>query len=764
MNNPINAQAMNLNPNMMLDNFKSMILTMAMVKGSSDTNSQTSIFNTILLMLLVSFIDTIVIQLKQLFQAVNMKFNSYIHKKTKDMSLINNLTLTKVKRTSIIVKVETASKNPTSDAIIDLLTHLPHTKCILLQNGVYSINYSEEIEISKGLYAKLVHNASFQSSSNSVAISSNGVEEPNIERTQNVSQTESSSPNGNDKVPFSYIDVYSYTMDMEFLQNEINNIVKNYLIKMTNKLGNNIYYFSEMPLSVYRDTSGKIDHTKMPDCLHFTMKQFVTNRSFKNLFGKEIDIVRKRVEFFRDNKDWYDNKGVPYTLGILVSGSPGSGKTSLIKCIANELKRHIINIHLSESMTKSQIENLFYSEQLHVTQNGRSETYTIPINKRIYVLEDVDCQCEIILDRGNETAEQILAKKNAELKAEIERLNFALNEISTGRKMVVTGQNMPKNEVKKDEQSNQKITLSFLLNLFDGVLETPGRITFMTTNFVDKLDKAFTRPGRIDVISKFGFADHRQLIDIVEHRYDTKLTEEQLSIIYNLHPCITPAEIGRILFENFDNLDGALNGLVSYVNEYMMREQVKKEKDNALKQKIAELEQNAEQGDLQKDEYDVKMESKGESKEEVFNNKITHNAFNNKPHNNDEYNGVSFIPLDPVKKMNLSDNPLESVIKQMEESKKQMEESKKNLQKPDWLNSVYPRADGKETKEKDNNIISEMLLKQRERERDEKQMWKNSVIEVKGFTTEIMNYSEIDSNGYTGIENNELGMENDELG
>ena len=71
------------------------------------------------------------------------------------------------------------------------------------------------------------------------------------------------------------------------------------------------------------------------------------------------------------------------------------------------------------------------------------------------------------------------------------------------------------------------------MNLFDGVLETPGRITFMTTNFIDKLDKAFTRPGRIDVISKFGFSDHSQLIAIIEHRYDVTLTEEQLNIIYN---------------------------------------------------------------------------------------------------------------------------------------------------------------------------------------------------------------------------------------
>jgi SpoVK/Ycf46/Vps4 family AAA+-type ATPase len=126
--------------------------------------------------------------------------------------------------------------------------------------------------------------------------------------------------------------------------------------------------------------------------------------------------------------------------------------------------------------------------------------------------------------------------------------------------------------------------------LFDGVLETPGRITFMTTNFVDKLDKAFTRPGRIDIISKFGFADQSQLIEIIEHRYDTKLNDIQLNIINNLPQCITPAEVSRILFENFDNLNGALEGLVNYANEYSLKDKLKKEKDEELQKKVKMLE------------------------------------------------------------------------------------------------------------------------------------------------------------------------------
>ena len=357
---------------------------------------------------------------------------------------------------------------------------------------------------------------------------------------------------------FGFIDIYSYSLDMENLRAEVDIIVKNYLIKIANKLGNNIYYFSEMPLKIYRDSTGQIDYTKIPETLFFSMKRFTTNRSFNNLFGKNIDIIKKRVNFFKQNKDWYDNKGVPYTLGIMVSGSPGAGKTSIIKCISNELKRHIINIHLSDNMTKVQLENLFYSEQINILQNGKTETYTIPIDKRIYVLEDVDCQCDIVLDRASETVEQLLIKKNEDLKKQIEELKTIINNKTSTTRVINSNENIHKS----GEINNQKITLSFLLNLFDGILETPGRITIMTTNFVDKLDKAFTRPGRIDVISKFGFSDAEQLIQIIEHRYDAKLTEEQLNLIYNIPNCITPAEVGRLLFENFNDLDGSFKSII----------------------------------------------------------------------------------------------------------------------------------------------------------------------------------------------------------
>ena len=53
--------------------------------------------------------------------------------------------------------------------------------------------------------------------------------------------------------------------------------------------------------------------------------------------------------------------------------------------------------------------------------------------------------------------------------------------------------------------------MSGILNILDGIHHTNGLITIMTTNFVDRLDKALIRPGRIDYRIKFNYAVKEQI-------------------------------------------------------------------------------------------------------------------------------------------------------------------------------------------------------------------------------------------------------------
>jgi len=47
--------------------------------------------------------------------------------------------------------------------------------------------------------------------------------------------------------------------------------------------------------------------------------------------------------------------------------------------------------------------------------------------------------------------------------------------------------------------NDDPLTLSHILNIIDGPLETPGRILIITSNHPEKLDKALIRDGRMDV-------------------------------------------------------------------------------------------------------------------------------------------------------------------------------------------------------------------------------------------------------------------------
>lgn len=65
---------------------------------------------------------------------------------------------------------------------------------------------------------------------------------------------------------------------------------------------------------------------------------------------------------------------------------------------------------------------------------------------------------------------------------------------------------------RKGQEASRGVTFSGLLNALDGVASSTGRILFMTTNNVDKLDPALIRPGRIDMKFEFGPATDEQIV------------------------------------------------------------------------------------------------------------------------------------------------------------------------------------------------------------------------------------------------------------
>jgi SpoVK/Ycf46/Vps4 family AAA+-type ATPase len=535
----------------LFDSMKPMLLTMMMVNTNKD-NSQNNVFNTIWSLLMLGVIDWIISNMKHFTNFFLLYGKKYLHQ------TINNKITEKIKaNVGDFVKSEIKSiitmpiidlenqKTPIIHAILDLITNLPDTKSISLMNNIFTLSYYEPIKITNDIYIKL--------------------NTANKKNNENNSLLENEMSTNDKTTPNHYLEMYSYSSNMKELREELDIIVRDYLNKIKNKLGNQIYYFRQ--LNSENTKTANISNSNKSNIfggavLQFNMKVFHTNRQFINLFGEEISLIRKRVDFFRDNRKWYDQKGIPYTLGILMSGEPGAGKTSTIKCLANELKRHIVSIQLTNNMTKTQLESIFFDEILNITQGGKTEQFAIPIDKRVFVLEDVDCECDIVLERKDKEEERNKDKYIEELEMQVTKLKEIINNPQQNKTIIMNSSNVYTKDTEKKEDSD-KITLSFLLNLLDGILETPGRIIIMTTNFLNKLDSALIRPGRFDITVHFTKCNVQMMLDMIRYYYDIDNLEEQyvkrITLLEN--NIITPAELSKVLFENIDNIENAIISL-----------------------------------------------------------------------------------------------------------------------------------------------------------------------------------------------------------
>lgn len=96
-------------------------------------------------------------------------------------------------------------------------------------------------------------------------------------------------------------------------------------------------------------------------------------------------------------------------------------------------------------------------------------------------------------------------------------------------------------------QGLNRLTFSGLLNAIDGVTSTEGRIVFMTTNYIDRLDPALIRPGRVDFKQYIGYCTRHQLITMFKNFYpdpaDSKLAEAFANELERLGGDVSAAQI-----------------------------------------------------------------------------------------------------------------------------------------------------------------------------------------------------------------------------
>ncbi|XP_027729394.1 mitochondrial chaperone BCS1 isoform X1 [Vombatus ursinus] len=182
----------------------------------------------------------------------------------------------------------------------------------------------------------------------------------------------------------------------------------------------------------------------------------------KGLAERIIQDIRE----FINNPKWYSDRGIPYRRGYLLYGPPGCGKSSFITALAGELEHSICLLSLTDSS---------------LSDDRLNHLLSVAPQQSLVLLEDVDAA---FLSRD-------LAKENP-----------------------------------AKYQGLGRLTFSGLLNALDGVASTEARIVFMTTNYVDRLDPALVRPGRVDLKEYVGYCSHWQLSQMFQRFYPEEPTSK----------------------------------------------------------------------------------------------------------------------------------------------------------------------------------------------------------------------------------------------
>ncbi|XP_002511494.2 AAA-ATPase ASD, mitochondrial isoform X1 [Ricinus communis] len=280
---------------------------------------------------------------------------------------------------------------------------------------------------------------------------------------------------------------------------------------------------------------------------------------------KKQEIIEDLLTFSK-SKDFYARIGKAWKRGYLLYGPPGTGKSTMIAAMANLLNYDVYDLELTAVKDNTELRKLLIETT----------------SKSIIVIEDIDCSLDLTGQRKKKS-EKCLDDEKDKLEKEL-----------------------PRKELK--EEASSKVTLSGLLNFIDGLWSACGgeRLIVFTTNYVEKLDPALIRRGRMDKHIELSYCSF-EAFKVLARNYLQLEKHPMFNIIQGLmkETKITPADVAENLMPKspLDNAEKCLSNLIQALEEVKEAEALKTEQEEAAIEK-AETRREAEKEEA---EYPVKL-------------------------------------------------------------------------------------------------------------------------------------------------------------
>ena len=177
-----------------------------------------------------------------------------------------------------------------------------------------------------------------------------------------------------------------------------------------------------------------------------------------------IDFIDKFNDKTIDVK--YEKYGIPFKGIIMLHGPPGCGKTSLIKSTIKYTNRHCVIVPWSKIKTCSDFVNFFRPIKIN------NKTYHQ--KDLIIVFEDFDANNNDIL----KVRENLKIEKNKEIENKLSNKNETDEDFK--KKL--------DDFVNVTMHNEDELTLEYILNILDGIVELHNSIIFFTTNDIKSID------------------------------------------------------------------------------------------------------------------------------------------------------------------------------------------------------------------------------------------------------------------------------------